>query len=291
MHRHVPGVPLVVAANRDEFFNRPATAPSLWQHPNGKTILAPRDLHAGGTWLGLNSNGVFSALTNRPNPAPDETRRSRGLLVLDALGFATAGKAAAAFESLRSDQYNPFNLLVADSREAFAVVCHEGVVRVVKLDAGVDVIGNAEPNDHGHSKTSRVFADATAVSSLQGDRVLEGLADVCRSHDGTDIDTGQFAPLAATCVHHPGFEHQEGSQRSSNGNQVGNHIDTGEQTTGYGTRSSILLRLSEDPEQHELKHSEGAPCAHPYVDSTPLLHELSRMASYNGEGSITRKSS
>jgi uncharacterized protein with NRDE domain len=258
MHRQVPGVPLVVAANRDEYLDRPATPPALWEHPNGSTILAPRDLRAGGTWLGLNSNNVFSALTNRPVQTPDTTRRSRGHLVLDALGHSTAGKAAAAFESLRSDQYNPFNLLIADLKEAFTVVCYDGVVRVGRLEPGVHVIGNAEPNDIDHPKTNRV-RNAARENSDHPDDVLTGLAELCRSHDGTDITSGSSppSPLGATCVH----------------------------VEGYGTRSSILLRLSEDPKQSKLLHADGAPCVHPYENSTPLLHELSRMASYTGVGS------
>lgn len=260
MHRQVPGVPLVVAANRDEFLDRPATPPALWEHPNGSTILAPRDLRAGGTWLGLNSNDVFSALTNRPVQTPDPSRRSRGHLVLDALGYPTAGKAAAAFESLRADQYNPFNLLIADLKEAFTVVCNAGVVRVERLEPGVHVIGNAEPNDIDHPKTKRVRSAATQ-NSIHREDVLSGLAELCRSHDGTNNDSAaETGPLGATCVH----------------------------VEGYGTRSSILLRLSEDPKQNELLHADGAPCVHPYEDSTPLLHELSRMASYTGAGSTTK---
>ena len=259
MHRQVPGVPLVVAANRDEYLDRLAAPPALWDlspdDSNQNTILAPRDLRAGGTWLGLNSNNVFAALTNRPVPTPDATRRSRGHLVLDALGYASAGKAAAAFESLRSDQYNPFNLLIADLNEAFTVVCNNGAVRVEKLEAGVHVIGNAEPNDAVHPKTNRVRVAAEALTSHSSIQILDGLADLCRSHEGTESKIG---PLGATCV----------------------HVD------GYGTRSSILLRLGEDAEQNELLHAEGAPCAHPYEDSTALLHELSQMASYTGAGSI-----
>jgi uncharacterized protein with NRDE domain len=270
IHRRIPGTPLVVAANRDEFYDRPATGPGFLDHPNGSTILAPRDLRAGGTWLGLNQNGVFSALTNRPNPnpTPDPDRRSRGLLVVDALGFADAAKAAGSFESLDPDLYNPFNLLVADASDAFTVVCGAGRVRVERLEAGVHVIGNADPNDREHPKTRRtLIAAEMAVERLAerpGAQVLDGLGELCRSHDQSEGDESDpLKPLGATCVHHE----------------------------GYGTRSSILLKLCEDPKENELYHADGAPCAHPYEDSTPLLHELSRLASYDGEGSIARKAS
>jgi uncharacterized protein with NRDE domain len=268
IHRRIPGIPLVVAANRDEFYERPATGPDFLPHPNGSTILAPRDLRAGGTWLGLNQNGVFSALTNRPNPEPDPKRRSRGLLVVDALGFDNAAKAAASLETLDAESYNPFNLFVADASDAFAVVCSEGRVRVERLEAGVHVIGNADPNDLGHPKTRRtLIAAEEAVEKLvagPSGNVLDGLGELCRSHEqGEGDESDPLKPLGATCVHHE----------------------------GYGTRSSILLKLCEDPKQDEFHYADGAPCAHPYEDSTPLLHELSRRASYEGAGSLARKAS
>ena len=259
-HRCVAGTPLVVAANRDEFYDRPAASPAFLPHPIGTQVLAPRDLRAGGTWWGLNQNGVFAGLTNRPHPAPDTTRRSRGLLVMDALGYRAAAKAAAAFESLRSGQYNPFNLVIADHRDAFTVVCNGGDVRVEALEPGVHVVGNAEPNDLEHEKTHRTLEQARLLGRQPPHALLEGLGNLCRSHEG---DTGDCGPTGATCVH----------------------------TEHYGTRSSTLLQLSEDPTQSELHYADGAPCAHPYQDSSDLLLELSRMASYTEAGSITRTAS
>ena len=69
LHRCVPGLPLVIAANRDEFFERPASGPALRDTATGP-IIAPVDRRAGGTWLGLNPAGVFAAVTNRPCPEP-----------------------------------------------------------------------------------------------------------------------------------------------------------------------------------------------------------------------------
>ncbi len=271
IHRQISGAPLVIAANRDEYHDRPAAAPACIQHPDGGTILAPRDLRAGGTWLGLNPDGVFAAITNRPNPQPDASRRSRGLLVLDALAFSSAAKAAAKFESLGPDLYNPFNLFVADSNDAFVVVSHAGQVRVERLEPGVHVIGNAEPNDLSHPKTRRTLAsvrslvgeDAGTAAAKSCDQLMAALGELCRSHDTSEATTESLAPLGAICVHHE----------------------------GYGTRSSTLLRLGEDPQQSELYYSDGAPCVTPYENLTPLLQELSRTASYEGSGSMARKAS
>ena len=64
IHRTVTGAPLVVAANRDEYLDRPAEGPSIHEKPGGP-VLAPRDVRAGGTWLGINPMGVFAGVTNR----------------------------------------------------------------------------------------------------------------------------------------------------------------------------------------------------------------------------------
>ena len=96
LHRCVPGSPLVIAANRDEYLDRPATPPALREDLGAGRVAAPVDERAGGTWLGLNAAGLFAAITNRPTRRPDPTRRSRGLLVLDALAEGDEAAAPAA---------------------------------------------------------------------------------------------------------------------------------------------------------------------------------------------------
>ena len=87
-----PDFPLVVAANRDEFFARPA-APAIWW-PDEPDILAGRDLSAGGTWLGVSRSGRFAALTNYRDPANNRAdARTRGELVLDTLRSRTRAAA------------------------------------------------------------------------------------------------------------------------------------------------------------------------------------------------------
>src|SRR5712671_7133960 len=93
--RPSPGVALAVTGNRNEFLARPATPPRVWAELPG--VLMPRDEQAGGTWLGLTASGLFVCITNRRGAAPDPSRRSRGLLVLDALrarDAASIGKMA-----------------------------------------------------------------------------------------------------------------------------------------------------------------------------------------------------
>lgn len=70
--------PLVLAANRDEFFQRPTAAMDEWRTGTGDTVLAGRDLKSGGTWLALTPAGDIAAVTNVREGAAEAGRRSRG---------------------------------------------------------------------------------------------------------------------------------------------------------------------------------------------------------------------
>ena len=79
LHTH-PRFPLIVAANRDEFYERPTAPAGFWSE--SPRILAGRDLKEGGTWLGVTRSGRFAAVTNYRDPREfGENPRSRGLLV------------------------------------------------------------------------------------------------------------------------------------------------------------------------------------------------------------------
>lgn len=117
-YKVIPGCPLIVAANRDEWFSRPAIPAGFWtDHPQ---ILAGRDLQAGGTWLGVSTQGRFAALTNFRNP---NDRRldapSRGALVSS---FLTGTMSARSFiDELagQADAYNGFSMLAGDNSGLF----------------------------------------------------------------------------------------------------------------------------------------------------------------------------
>jgi len=142
LHRVVDGIPIAVAAVRDEFYDRPSEPPALRESTgNGGRILAPRDLRHGGTWLGVNGAGVLAALTNRPGER-EPALPSRGELPLRALGKDSATRAAEAIaRRVESVRYGPFNLLITDGEDA-RVVHHGGRPRTVDLAPGVHVLTN-----------------------------------------------------------------------------------------------------------------------------------------------------
>ena len=113
-YRNHQDYPLIVAANRDEFYNRPSMAAHFWvDAPN---ILAGRDMEHGGTWLGVTRQGRFAALTNYRDPAANRPDRvSRGALTVEYLNGSMSPDEY--IKSIRSEarRYNGFNLLVGDS--------------------------------------------------------------------------------------------------------------------------------------------------------------------------------
>jgi len=116
-----PRYPLVVAANRDEFHDRPTTAAGFWGETPG--ILAGRDLQAGGTWLGINRNGRFAAISNYREPLfkASKLEYSRGNLVRDFLLDNSAPGSHAEHLQTRAAHYRGFNLLLGDPEVIFYV--------------------------------------------------------------------------------------------------------------------------------------------------------------------------
>ena len=114
----VPGTPLIVAANRDERFNRPAAPAAMWDdHPE---ILAGRDLAGGGTWLGVSTRGRFAALTNFRDPATHRADApSRGGLVKAFLLGQMSARAYVEDIVREAVPYNGFCLLAGDGRDLF----------------------------------------------------------------------------------------------------------------------------------------------------------------------------
>jgi hypothetical protein len=133
-HRTRSDAPLVLLANRDEAYARAFDSPRLVDADHG--IVAPRDLQAGGTWLGRNARGLVAAITNRRGEDVAAGVRSRGRLVLDALRAVSAPAAVDWLEGhLAAHAYAGFHLLLADGEAAW-VVRHRGSDRPSAPGAG-----------------------------------------------------------------------------------------------------------------------------------------------------------
>jgi uncharacterized protein with NRDE domain len=134
-----PFFKLVLAANRDEFYDRPTAPPSFWQ--DAPDLLAGRDLAGGGTWLGITRHGRIAATTNYRDPSSfKKAALSRGKLVTDFL----LGKSSPPdyLESIRREagRYNGFNLLVGE-RDHLHWTSNRSD-RIVSLSTGIHGVSN-----------------------------------------------------------------------------------------------------------------------------------------------------
>jgi len=132
-------LPLVVAANRDEFYARPSQHLAQW--PEAPDVYAGRDLEAGGTWLGVGAGGRFAALTNIRDPHQPPARRSRGELVARFLTGKIAIDQYLADVAARSVEYAGFNLLVGTADELWHYNSRETGAK--RLPSGVYGLSNA----------------------------------------------------------------------------------------------------------------------------------------------------
>jgi uncharacterized protein with NRDE domain len=153
-----PQISLLVAANRDEWRDRPA-APATWWD-DAPHVLGGRDLQAGGTWLGVTNRGRFAAITNFRDPSARKTvAPSRGQLVADFLRGEMPPKAYLADLAPRAGAFNDFNLLVGEGASLMIFSSREGVMEEVppgvhalsnhRLDEPWPKVGESKSNIHG----------------------------------------------------------------------------------------------------------------------------------------------
>ena len=147
--------PLLAAANRDEMADRPWRAPGRhW--PDRPETTAGIDLEAGGSWLGVNDYGVAAGVLNRPGAlGPAAGKRSRGELVLEALDHADAAAAAAALRRIDARSWRPFNLVVADARDAWWLRLEAGAVAQFAVPEGLSTITAHDMNDAACPRIAR----------------------------------------------------------------------------------------------------------------------------------------
>lgn len=243
--------PVVIAANRDEYLARPAGPPALLNQ--GPQIVGGQDLVAGGTWLGINEHGVVAGLLNRHSDgANDPSRRSRGLLCLDALKTGSVREAAALIARESATNYNPFNLLAA-SREGAIVAYNRGErVEIVNLEPGLHLLTNLDIDDFECPKISRAWQSfATLVS---------------------DPDFAGDPPAGKEQLRKLLSDHTiRLDSRSRRANAICVHEDA------YGTRSSSLIYLPRDMGSAAHFFAPGPPCVTAYAPA-PLPGSLGRRA-------------
>jgi uncharacterized protein with NRDE domain len=210
--------PILIAANRDERRDRRWEKPGPhW--PDRPGVVAGLDILAGGSWLGVNAAGVAAAVLNRADTlGPEAGKRSRGELVLDALDHVDAADAAAALGALEPDAYRPFNLVIADNRDAYLLV-HRGDedLAVERLPPGLSFITALNRDDPASPRIRRYrpkFLSAAPPDPGTGDWAAweKLLGDRDREPDSGPggalfIDAGDFGTVSSSLIALPGVDH------------------------------------------------------------------------------------
>jgi uncharacterized protein with NRDE domain len=138
-YRVHPDYPVVIAANRDEFYARPTRPLAPWK--DGSNIVAGRDLEGGGTWMGIHGDGRLAAVTNYRDPAALQANApSRGHLVSD---YLRGGKTLTSYLKkllLNGHRYNGFNLLFSNG-EGWRYYSNRGT-EPLELSPGIHGLSN-----------------------------------------------------------------------------------------------------------------------------------------------------
>lgn len=233
----VPESPILVAANREEYFERPSLPPSI---QSGKPrVLCGIDQRAGGTWLGVNQNGLFVGLCNRATVMPLFGQRSRGLLGLELLRCTSARKALdKALSELNKTRYEGCNLVVADAKHGWVIHSEEDQ-EVVELEEGLNIIGSRDVND----PTDERVQMAKRLLTLQTlDSPVKFLAVASKVFARAPVGPGRPSMV----------------MRSKD----------------YGTVSSTLIALGVKPRDAIYQFSGGAPDRAKYEDYSPMLRDI-----------------
>lgn len=191
--------PFVVAANRDEFFDRPAAHLGWWQpEGGGPPILGGRDLQAGGTWMGLTAAGRFGLVTNvrRGLPTGGEGP-SRGLIVP---AWLRGDEPAYLFWARTAlSGHSPFNLLAADFRLGECFWASNDAPFPRRLGRGVTAVSNAADWNapwpkvqalKGQVESALREAEPELATETLASRLFALLADRTPAADGALPSTG-----------------------------------------------------------------------------------------------------
>ena len=250
-----PDYPLIIAANRDEYFARPTEAPHWW--PESPQLFAGKDAQAGGTWMGHNRQQRLAAITNLRRPDLMQAgARSRGELVTRFLTLKTDTTAEAIeefseFLIAQSEHYNPFNLLYGDAE---TLMVFNSVSRKPQLlNDGIHSISNGMLDEQWPKMQRGVNALGAYVKTMQileSEQLMALLQDTTLAAESELPDTGipkSFEQVLSS-IFIPPSELTGGlyGTRSSSVLWQGRQVNTDIQTVSrsYSLSNSILDRLN-----------------------------------------------
>jgi len=253
MYRAHPAADLVVAANRDEFYARPATPPILLREEPFAAV-GGKDLLHGGTWMGLNRAGFFSALTNIRSPLDE--RRSRGEIVYETLAATTVDEADEILRDRTSaHEYRPFNLVYGNRDRLHVARLDETGFAIGAVEPGLHVLASHGALDDrsypGVERGLELLEEASHEPDLEG--VRDKLGAALRDHWVPQVDELP-AHLASSPI---------GAQLAAQVQALCVHTEV------YGTRSSNIIVI--DGETLSFEATDGPPCTTAWSSFDHLL--------------------
>ncbi|MGB5502958.1 MAG: NRDE family protein [Polyangiales bacterium] len=186
----------IIASNRDEFYDRAASGPRVLRVD--PLVVGGRDEREGGTWFGLTRDGLFVGLTNqRSFGSRDDTLRSRGGLVVDALAEGSLEGVERYLRRVDPAAYNEFNLIFGDGEALCAAYARRDAreVEIETLPNGVHVLCNDRLGSPEFPKAEKVRARVTAVPRDSWPRIKRQLVDVLS--DGSLLDPSEVPPISS----------------------------------------------------------------------------------------------
>ena len=230
LNDYLDDFPLVVAANRDERYDRKSSPPDV-HLVGGTSFIRPWDDEKNGTWMGVSQAGWFVSLTNQDDGKHDDTALSRGKVISDCLYAGTHSAAAKVIAGLQPERYNPFNLVFGRAGAMFLCrVCPTCDLEFEPLQPGIIVISNDCVGNRYQHKVEHAQAVACRIDPRGGiDAAMDELFRLLGDHSHARNDD----PFQALCVHAEEY--------------------------AFGTRSTSVVTVSNQGGV-EYWYSEGHPC-------------------------------
>ncbi len=233
--RVVEDAAVVVGANREEYYQRGGEPPCVLQ--GSLRAVAGIDPVAGGTWLGVNENGVLAAVTNRQKLETPAQPRSRGLLVRELLTCPSAEAAVDyALGELQRHPYAGANFLCADASRAVVIQAGDHL-RIRPLTPGIHVLSNGDVDDPNDPRLKYALDWLTRRPYDSAADCVDALRELCAQHEP------DHPPIC--------FRHKD-----------------------RGTVSSSIIVVRRAMVESTYLHAQGPPCETPYLDYSCLLHDL-----------------
>jgi len=227
LNEYVDNYPLIVAANRDERYDRRSRPPEM----TNEKIVRPWDDEKNGTWTGVCEDGWFVGLTNQDDEHHYENRESRGKVVLDCLRARQHSSAAKILSHLDATRYNPFNIVFGRPGAMFLTrVGSPCALEMELLPPGVNVISNDCCGGKYACKVAQGDVLAHRIDPRAGiDVAMNDLFKLLGDH----TNSTEHDPFQSLCAHADEY--------------------------AFGTRSTSIITVSKEGNV-EYWYSEGHPC-------------------------------